>query len=106
MAVVALRPGSLRQYAALYAGTVRKLAAVVYGDRLEHARKKLAPFLFQIVEGLHHAGRALVWELGRDLVTGEPLGQDEDRSLARSGNDMKNSYLHYLYEILSDTFSL
>lgn len=85
MAVVALRPGSLRQYAALYAGTVRKLAAVVYGDRLEHARKKLAPFLFQIVEGLHHAGRALVRELGRDLVTGEPLGQDEDRSLARSG---------------------
>ena len=85
MAVVAFCPGSLRQYAALYAGAVRKLAAVVYGDRLEHAREKLAPFLFQIVEGLHHAGRAFVQELGRDLIPGESLGQDEDRSLARSG---------------------
>ena len=52
---------------------------------MEHAREKLAPFLFQIVEGLHHAGRALVRELGRDLVPGESLSQDEDRSLARSG---------------------
>ena len=85
MAVVALRPGSLRQYAALYAGAVRKLAAVVYGDRLAHAREKLTPFFFQIGEGLHHAGRAFVREFGRDLIPGESLGQDEDRSLSRSG---------------------
>ncbi len=81
--VVALRPGAVAQGAALNSGAVRKLAAVVHGDRAEDPREHVAPLALQRVEGLHYAGRALVRDLGGDLVPGEPLGQHQNGSLPR-----------------------
>ena len=80
MAVVELSPGAVAQSAALHAGAVGKLAPIVHGDCLEYQRELVAPLALQIVESLHHAGRAFVWELGRDFFAGEPFGEHQNGS--------------------------